>query len=230
MIWLAGIAVSVATLVVAVAWARSQARAAFDDEAKRFRDVRPVFRGILGGVGLVSARGIAPVVRVLSMSGGDDLPQRWECAGLVPRLGARTTFHVEPKGDRRAQAKFGRKLVELGDAAFDGVFALSGEDHDLLRAVFSSVAVQDALRRMFLDQPFAFAQIDDEGRLLAAAPIYERTAAEARDRLLRTQELVRALHDNASVRALPAQGAALSVEGVGGASGAPVSVPIGSKQ
>lgn len=168
----------------------------------------------------------APLVDVVAAGGGKNNPRRWEATASAPGVGARTSVNVSPEGAAGALRELvGVKDVHTGDDDFDKAYTVRGGEPDVVRGIFASVEVKDAVRALFAVPASRF-EIKDGGAVFARCSRAGMDGMQAKRVALALARLVDVLerHANAPPIVLPS-----ALRGAGGGStGAPVGVPIGS--
>ena len=168
-----------------------------------------------------------PFIEVKSAGGGKNNPTRWDARGIAFRVAARTTLHLSREGSLGAlREMLGFKDVHVGDEDFDKAFTVRGSEPDVVRGLFASVEVKDALRAFFA-VPAWNMHIDDEGLVKAQRARRKLDADEAKQFALALARVVELLELHADDPAI-ASPSPLLAGATGGASGAPVGVSIGS--
>jgi hypothetical protein len=184
--------------------------------------------GFFSPFGVRAVRG-SPQGEIVAAGGGDNEPTTWESESSAPRTARRTTVSLSVEtvfGHLRE--KIGLPDVQVGDADFDRQFCLRGSEADVVRGIFAQEAVRAAARQLFGAGQVNRFTVDAAGRVQMSAARDGLSPDEARALLLGVLTLVSALEAHAHARPVaPPSTTARLADGVGGATGAPVAVPLG---
>jgi hypothetical protein len=172
-----------------------------------------------------------PLAQAVAAGGGKNNPTRWDVTSMARRMGVRTTLHIDREGVFGAlRETFGKHDVHTGDDAFDKQFCLRGGDADIVRGVFQEASVQHAVRVLFEQRAVRYVKLNADGGLYAWVGRAGLNAYDARLHAQALQKVARALEAHADRAPVPSPTSPLRTSGVGGASGAPVGVPIGDRR
>jgi hypothetical protein len=168
---------------------------------------------------------------MVSVAGDKNEPARWSITTQVDALVAKTTVSLSREGFAgKLRERIGLKDVHIGIDDFDALVCLRGSDADLLRGVFTTPAVMRATLELFADQSFMRLDVGTSGRVTCEMRRAGLDGLDMKRKLLAVVALADALADGAYARPLPDPASAVRTAGVGGASGAPVSVPLGDRR
>lgn len=202
-------------------------RAQFLREAATFADVRASQRSF----GVLSLETVPPLPRasIVATGGGKNNPARWDATSLSPRLAERTSLTIDEEGLLgKLREKLGGSDIKIGDEGFDRRFCIRGSDSDVVRGVVQHPAVQQAIRTFFNDPLACLVKVKEDGTFSGRFLRSTSTASAGRDKLLLVAALVAALEENADAEIVRPQGSSVESAGVGGASGSPVGVSLGT--
>ena len=191
---------------------------------------------MVGGTGSFAVFQFAtrPPLRPMTMvaaGGGKNNPPRWELAGELPGISARTTVSVSREGvSGKLRETLGMKDVHVGDDAFDKLVCLRGNEPDVVRGVFSTAAVQAATRELFADGAFWRLAIDAKGAFRMSFARGKVEVSDVKRKLLAAVALADALDHAAEAQPLPDPRSSVRTSGVGASSGAPISISVGERR
>jgi hypothetical protein len=219
-----GLAIAMLVAVVAAlgwtGWAHRRQRRRFREGALPFRDVLVVSSAWTFGLDTLPPH---PRGSIRAAGGGKNNPARWDVSAAAPRLSPRTSLSI----DRRGGTALGRRGdVRLGDAAFDGALRLRGRDPDVVRGVCRGPLVAAAVHALFADPEAYSFVITENGEVHARFGRRANDAGTARDKLLLVTALLRVIEDHADAAPALDDAARSEARSVGGATGAPVLVPV----
>jgi hypothetical protein len=175
----------------------------------------------------------SPVVSVVVRGGNTGGEEPWLASTTLAQLDGHA-FHVAPRETASILMRpLGLTAIEIGNASFDATFAVSARgDADVVRAWFSTSAVQEAVRALHANETLTSVTLAKGGRMSAVVHRAPARPApeEARAIALAVQALAAALLAHVHARALSAPDSPVRTAGVGGASGAPVGVSLGDRR
>jgi hypothetical protein len=152
--------------------------------------------------------------------------QLWRFEAENVPLGRRTSFHLSTRVGMRPPAPTGMVDVYVEDALLDSSFFVWATNPELCARALAEPEVRRPLKELFSVARFLRLELDGKGELRVTFTGYDHATTVAEGYFRTFHALAAALDAADRVEALPRAEVRQLTGGAGGATGAPVSIPL----